>query len=210
MISRAQGKTWPTGVAVRKQQKLSSLDKAMLKWVVVDPEDRLLDASIGSGMMAEYLRRNMQCEVCGVSDNMEDVRAARTRLQNCDIVYAAPGDIPWRDNAFDTVILKYDGEEENRFLCTLNEVSRVLRPGGQLILGAVCYPAAVTAVASMLMSDTEEKKPFHRVDMAEMLSECDFMNVTWQRTGFGTGVMIAWKRKPEVNEIRDTQIVTND
>ena len=55
MISRAQGKTWTAGVAVAKQQKLSALEKAMLKWAVVDPEDRLLDASISSGMMAEYL-----------------------------------------------------------------------------------------------------------------------------------------------------------
>ena len=203
MISRAQGKTWTAGVAARKQQKLSALDKAMLKWVVVDPEDRLLDASIGSGLMAEYLRRNMQCEVCGVSDNMESVREARSRLQNCDIVYAAPGDIPWRENAFDTVLLKYQGEEDCTFLRTLNEVSRVLRAGGQLILGTVCYPAAVNAIAGMLSSDAEENHPFQRDDTAEMLGECGFENITWQRTGFGTGVMIAWKHKPNVNEMRN-------
>ena len=86
----------------------------MLKWAVVDPGDRLLDANIGSGMMAEYLRRNMQCEVCGVSDNMESVRAARSRLQNSDIVYAVPGDIPWHEEVFDTVLMKLDGQEERR------------------------------------------------------------------------------------------------
>lgn len=202
MISRAQGKTWTAGAAVSKQQKLSALDKAMLKWAVVDPEDRLLDASIGSGLMAEYLRRNMQCEVCGVSDNMENVRAARSRLQNCDIVYAVPGDIPWREKAFDTVLLKFSGEENSVFLRTLSEVSRVLRPGGQLILGTICYPAAVKVIAGMLTSDAEESRSFHRADMVQMLDECEFENITWQRTGFGTGVMIAWKRKPEVEEMR--------
>ena len=203
MISRAQGKTWTAGVAVSKQQKLSALEKAMLKWAVVDPDDRLLDASIGSGMMAEYLRRNMQCEVCGVSDNMENVRAARGRLQNCDIVYAAPGDIPWRENAFDTVLLKYRGDEDCVFLRTLNEVSRVLRAGGQLILGTMCYPTAVNVIAGMLSTDTEENHPFQRSSMMEMLSKCGFENITWQRTGFGTGVIIAWKCKPNVNEMRN-------
>lgn len=203
MISRAQGKTWNAGVVVRKRQKLSALDKAMLKWAVVDPEDRLLDASIGTGMMAEYLRRNMQCEVCGVSDNMESVREARSRLQNCDIVYAAPGDIPWRENAFDTVLLKYQGEEDCTFLRTLNEVSRVLRQGGELILGAICYPAPVNTIACLLMSDSDESRVFRRGNMAEMLAECGFEKITWQRTGFGTGVMIAWKRKPNVDEIRN-------
>jgi len=39
------------------------------------------------------------------------VRNARERLQSCDIVYAAPGDIPWKENAFDTVLMKYSGED---------------------------------------------------------------------------------------------------
>ena len=176
----------------------------MLKWAVVDPEDRLLDASISSGMMAEYLRRNMQCEVCGVSDNMENVRAARSRLQNCDIVYAAPGDIPWRENAFDTVLLKYGKEDEGAFMRTLNEVSRVLRPGGQLILGTVSYPAAVNAIAGIFSEESaEERRVFNRNAVNDMLRECGFENVTWQRTGVATGVMIAWKRKPEVTEMRN-------
>lgn len=204
MISRAQGKTLSTDVIVRKQPKLSTLEKAMLKWVVVDPEDRLLDASIGSGMMAEYLRRNMQCEVCGVSDNMEHVRQARSRLQNCDIVYAAPGDIPWREGAFDTVLMKYAGEDTLTMSRVLAEASRVLRPGGQLILGTVYYPALVHAVAGFLAEESmEERHPFRKDEVTEMLNSFSFENVTWQRTSLATGVMIAWKRKPEVDEMRN-------
>ena len=89
MITRMQGKTLGSRAFPTRDARLSALEKAMLRWIVVDPDDKLLDTSIGSGMMAEYLRRNMQCEVCGVSDNMESVREARSRLQNCDIVYAA-------------------------------------------------------------------------------------------------------------------------
>jgi len=205
MISRVQGKTLSADVAVRKQPKLTALEKAMLKWAVVDPEDKLLDVSIGAGMMAEYLRRNMQCEVCGVSDNMEHVRQSRCRLQNCDIVYAVPGDIPWREGAFDTVLMKYSGEEPAVQQRSLAEASRVLKAGGQLILGAVCYPAAVNALAGILADNSEERHPFRRDEMAELLAGCGFEKVTWQRTGFGTGVMIAWKRKPEVDELRNAK-----
>lgn len=203
MISRVQGKTLSADVAVRKQPKLTALEKAMLKWAVVDPEDKLLDADIGAGMMAEYLRRNMQCEVCGVSDNMEHVRQSRSRLQNCDIVYAAPGDIPWREGAFDTVLIKYSGEERAVQQRSFAEASRVLKAGGQLILGAVCYPAAVNALAGMFADGgAEERCPFKRDEMADLLAACGFEKITWQRTGFGTGVMIAWKKKPEVDELR--------
>ena len=203
MISRAQEKTLSAEVAVSKQPKLSALEKAMLKWAVVDPEDRLLDANIGSGMMAEYLRRNMQCEVCGVSDNMEHVRQARSRLQNCDIVYAAPGDIPWKEDAFDTILMKYGGEEPVVLNRMLSEAARVLRPGGQLILGTVYYPALVNGAARLFAEESvEERRSFKRNEVMEMLCASSFERVTWQRTGFATGVMIAWKRKPEVEALR--------
>ena len=203
MISRAQEKTLTAEVAARRPLKLSSLEKAMLKWAVVDPEDKVLDTSIGTGMMAEHLRRNMQCEVCGVSDNMESVRAARNRLQSCDIVYAAAGDIPWREDTFDTVLMKFGGEEEMVFHRMISEAARVLRPGGQLILGTAYYPALANAIARMFAEESvEERHPFQKNEVAEMLSSCEFENVTWQRTGLTTGVMIAWKRNPEVNEMR--------
>ena len=133
MITRIQGKTLAGEIAVRREPRLTALEKSMLRWVVVDPEDRLLDANVGSGMMAEYLRRNMQCEVCGVSDRMDQVRGARERLQNCDIVYAPAGDIPWREDAFDTVLMKMDAEEPELAERMIAEARRVLKPGGQLI-----------------------------------------------------------------------------
>lgn len=202
MISRAQGKTLSAEVVVSKQPKLSALEKAMLKWAVVDPEDRLLDANIGTGMMAEYLRRHMQCEVCGVSDNMDHVRQARARLRNCDIVYAAPGDIPWKEDAFDTVLLKYRSEDPLTFSRVIGETARVLRPGGQLIIGTAYYPALVNSIASLFADESvDEHRPFCRNEVTEMLHTSSFENITWQRTGLATGVMIAWKRKPEVEDM---------
>ena len=85
----------------------------------------------------------------------------------------------------------------------LSEASRVLRPGGQLILGAASYPAPLHAIAGMFADERlEERQPFRRAETMEMLHACDFENITWQRTGLGTGVMIAWKRKPGVAEMR--------
>ena len=97
------------------------------------------------------------------------------------------------------------GEEPAVQQRSLAEASRVLKAGGQLILGAVCYPAAVNALAGILADNGEERHPFRRDEMAELLAGCGFEKVTWQRTGFGTGVMIAWKRKPEVDELRNAK-----
>lgn len=203
MITRMQSKTLRRTVPVSTEAKLSALEKSMLRWVVVDPDDRLLDVNIGNGMMAEYLRRNMQCEVCGVSDRMEEVRYARSLLRSCDIVYAPAGDIPWREDAFDTVLMKLDREEEELLERLFEEAKRVLKPGGQLILGASSYPAVMSAVVGLFSDGSAEDRRFFRKDFAEqILQDLSYQNITWQRTSFSTGVMVAWKPKPQVDQVR--------
>ncbi|MDD6144325.1 MAG: class I SAM-dependent methyltransferase [bacterium] len=199
MITRIQGKTLAGEIAVRREPRLTALEKSMLRWVVVDPEDRLLDANVGSGMMAEYLRRNMQCEVCGVSDRMDQVRGARERLRNCDIVYAPAGDIPWREDAFDTVLMKMDAEEPELAERMIAEARRVLKPGGQLILGVMSMPRALSALTGLLVS--EEKRRLTHRHVQAMLANASYEKITWQRTGVTMGVMIGWKSKPGLDEL---------
>ena len=204
MITKVQGKTVSGELSVKACPRLNALEKAMLRWAVVDPEDRVLDACVGRGLMAEYLRRNMQCEVCGVSADMEDVRAARARLQSCDIVYAPVGDIPWREDAFDTVLMQWKGEAD-ALERMLSEVLRVLKPGGQLVLGTACWPAAMNALRRWV-AVSAEGTPVNRLELQIRLTDLSFEQVSWQRTGLGTGVMTAWKRKPELDGIRTDDI----
>ncbi len=200
MITKVQGKTLAGEFAVKTCPKLNALEKGMLKWAVIDPEDRVLDATVGEGVMAEYLRRNMQCEVCGVTDDMKSLRRARARLQSCDIVYAIQGDIPWHNDAFDVVLMKVKGEEEA--LCrALKETQRVLRAGGQLILGLTCYPAVVNALLGAFGEESVEI-PIKRKRLSELLEDSEFESLNWQRTGLSSGVMLAWKRKPDAEALR--------
>ena len=201
MITRMQGKTLGSRAFPTREARLSALEKAMLRWIVVDPDDKLLDTSIGSGMMAEYLRRNMQCEICGVSDNMEDMRYARSLLRSSDIVYAPRGDIPWREEAFDTVLMKPAGEDDMQLKRMFEEAARVLKPGGQLILGLRCYPAALEVINPWRLEEGE-KKAFCKERITDMLCQSSFQNITWQRTGLGSGILIAWKPKPSVERVR--------
>lgn len=204
MITKVQGKTVSGELSVKACPRLNALEKAMLRWAVVDPEDRVLDACVGRGLMAEYLRRNMQCEVCGVSADMEDVRAARARLQSCDIVYAPVGDIPWREDAFDTVLMQWKGEAD-ALERMLSEVLRVLKPGGQLVLGTACWPAAMNALRRWVAVSAEGTS-VNRLELQIRLTDLSFEQVSWQRTGLGTGVMTAWKRKPALDGMHADEI----
>ena len=198
MITRMQSKTLRGMMPAGREPRLTLLEKAMLRWVVVDPDDKLLDANIGSGKMAEYLRRNMQCEICGVSDNMEHVRYARSLLRSSDIVYAALGDIPWREDAFDTVLMKLDSEDEELLGRMFTEAKRVLKPGGQLILGLK------SQLPAMLMTEdaSGERRGVRKETVLELLEKQSYHDLFWQRTGLSNGVVIAWKPKPEVDQVR--------
>lgn len=195
MITKAQKKSFAGEFAARACPKLNALEKGMLKWAVVDPEDKVLDATVGEGVMAEYLRRNMQCEVCGVTDDMEDLRRARARLQSCDIVYAAQGDIPWHNDAFDVVLMKSRGDEET-IRRAFREVHRVLREGGQMVLGLACYPAIMNALSGLVNEESIDA-PVKRKKLSELLKLSEFEHLDWQRTGLNSGVLLAWKRKPD-------------
>lgn len=193
MISKAQEGTLRGELKTEAHARLSALERGMIKWAVIEPQDKVLDASVGSGMIAEYLKRNLQCEVCGVSDDMENVKQARSRLQSCDIVYASAGDIPWREDSFDTVLIRMDATEPEDVHKRVKEFRRVLKEGGQLVMGVQNALARMLTPAANL-----EASVFDRHALEGVLSAQEFTGMTYQRIGLLGGVLIAWKRKPNI------------
>lgn len=197
MISKAQERTLRGEIARETPIKMSALERGMIRWAMIEPDEKVLDANVGMGLIAEYLKRNAQCEVCGVSDNMEDVRQARMRLQSCDIVYATAGDIPWREDSFDTAMMRMGAMEPEDVAKRVKELSRVLKQGGQLLLG-VRIPL-VRDMSGIAEATDEARVPSRRM-LENLLQKLDFTKLTYQRVGLLSGVLIAWKRKPSVED----------
>ena len=197
MISKAGSRTYERTQCPPRRQRLSAMERCLLKWAVIDRDDRVLDVGLGNGLMAEYLLRNMECEVCGVADDMELVRTTRGLVRSADLVYAAAGDIPWRDQAFHTVLLRpcrMDGfAMENQ----LREVHRVLKEGGQLVMGMKNLPALFRSVVDAAAESTEESaESATRRQMMKQLSQLGFEQMSWHPCGFFSGALVAWKRNP--------------
>ena len=52
------------------------------------------------------------------------------------------------------------------------------------------------------MSAGTESTRVNRCTLQTRLTDLSFEQVSWQRTGLGTGVMTAWKRKPALDGVQ--------
>lgn len=196
MISKAGSRTYERAHFPSRHPRLSTMERCLLKWAVIDRDDRVLDVGLGNGLMAEYLLRNMECEVCGVADDMELVRSTRGLVRSADLVYAAAGDIPWRDQAFHTVLLRPSRMDGSAMENQLREVHRVLKEGGQLVMGMRNLPAPLQAAMDAMSEAEEEAESVSRRQMKAMLSGLGFEQMSWHPCGIFSGALVAWKRNP--------------
>ncbi len=196
MITKAQGHKLTHEAIIAVRPKLSAMERGMLTWVVLDPGDKVLDVNSKDGLMLEYLARHMECEICGVSSNMEHVKQVRTRLQNADIMYSGSEDIPWRENTFDAVFMRKAKQEEPVWEKIFQEALRVLKPGGQFLLGVTCYPAPFRQLASLLAPEQREVESAafqSKQDWLKAVQSAGFQQGTWQQTDITGGLIIGWK-----------------
>lgn len=197
MISKAGSRTYEGARCPSARPRLSAMERCLLKWAVIDRDDRVLDVGLGNGLMAEYLLRNMECEVCGVADDMEVVRSTRSLVRSADLVYAAAGDIPWRDQAFHTVLLRPSRMDGSAMENQLREVHRVLKEGGQLVMGVDNLPSPLRAALDSLTESMEETaEACNRRRAGQLLSRLGFEQMSWHPCGIFSGALVAWKRNP--------------
>ena len=197
MLTKANSSVYEKLPYASMRPCLSMAEKSLLKWAVIDRDDKVLDAGLGNGCMVEYLKRNMECEVCGVSDNMELVRQTRNLVRSADLVYALDGDIPWRDRAFDTVLMRSKHGKTEDVKRQLTEIHRVLKDGGQLVMGVECWPGLMKRLNRVFGDqDVQDEAAASRKETEEQLKALGFNHLSWQRANLLKSVLIAWKRNP--------------
>ncbi|MBM3463924.1 MAG: methyltransferase domain-containing protein [Armatimonadetes bacterium] len=144
----------------------------------VPPTARVLDACCGSGVVGDSFRGRV-AHITGLDITPEMVKIARTRLD--EVVQGDVYHIPFEDNHFDLVC----NREVLHLLVNpekpVSEIFRVLRPGGQFVVGQLLpYGAADAAWMFRLL---KKKQPlffnnFLDTDFREMLESVGFVNVT--------------------------------
>lgn len=169
---------WRFGVLDQNERlpRLSGADKAVAEWATIEEHERVLDLHCAQGALLANLTEKLRLRACGICDTAEQAHALRGMLSDADVLCARPVDIPWRDGAFDAVISGTAAQNYMDFEQVLDEVLRVLRPGGQFVISA-----------PYSFDDAFSPRTLMR-----KLQQAGFQNVSWRSRRLN-GVCIAWK-----------------
>lgn len=113
--------------------------RAMVAAVQAKPGQRVLDVATGTGLVAAALVRQWGCEVTGVDQSVEMLAGARRRAARDEqlathltLVEAEAERLPFADAEFDhltfTYLLRYVDDPG----ATIQELARVVKPGGRI------------------------------------------------------------------------------
>lgn len=96
------------------------------------PARRVIDVGCGAGWFCEALEA-AGVEVVGVDVAGEAIRRARERCPSAELAVVAEGRLPYAEGSFDAAWLGETLEHVQDGIALLEEIQRVLKPGGRLI-----------------------------------------------------------------------------
>ena len=128
------------GLAVPAQDDdtVRRLHRALIELTVATPLGDLLDIGSGQGRILKLLGSRAKRAV-GVDIDSDARQLARAELllagiENCSLRKGSMYELPFADGEFDTVILDDVMGNAKRPMTAINEASRLLKPGGRLLL----------------------------------------------------------------------------
>ena len=123
----------------------NKLNRWVAKQLKPEPGHRILDVGCGTGLMTyEIADLHPDCEVVGIdaSKPMLQVAQDKRTLSNCSYRQAVAEDLPFESESYDIVTSALFFHHVNRELKirALEEIHRILKPGGTLLIADMDVP----------------------------------------------------------------------
>lgn len=189
MLERVQDRSLFGVLSLDSEERLHGAAKALAQWAIVDDYDNILDLDCGDGKLLHYLSRRYSLRVCGIAQDPEHARNLRQRMPDAEVFHARKEDIPWRSNAFNAVFYQMKNDQQDGAF--LQEVLRVLKPGGQVLISLSSMPQVLHGVASVFGFANEDST--NHVQLLSWMEKAGLKDVSWRLTGPVTGVAMGFK-----------------
>jgi demethylmenaquinone methyltransferase / 2-methoxy-6-polyprenyl-1,4-benzoquinol methylase len=183
---------------------------------------KVLDLCAGTGDFALALvAEQMECKVLLLDFSREMLKLARTKTRGIqsrvDLLEADALKLPVQDMAFDAVLCGFGVRNLDSAEAGLQEVARVLKPGGRLVVLDFFKPQGflpnlfysfymkyvVTRVGGSISKDPDaytylpdSAKAFLTVDdFGKLMEKCGFKEVGWETRSMGVAASVMGTRK---------------
>jgi len=103
----------------------------------VQPDERILEVGVGTGLALPMYPRHCQIDAIDFSEGMLEVARKRTtdhRMDHVTLHRMDAGAMEFEDDRFDTVVAAYVVTAVPDYRKVVNEMIRVCRPGGRIIM----------------------------------------------------------------------------
>lgn len=193
MLERIQDRSLLRKFNLESPFALHGASKALAEWAIVDDYDYVLDLSCGDGKLLHYLSQKYYLRACGIAETLEQAHALHDMLPEAEVLSASKEDMPWRSDAFNTVFYQMDANDDAEHGDFLQEVVRVLKPGGQVLISLHALPDFIGNMARSI--GFANNRSMKHTKLLQRMEAAGLNDVSWRTTGPMTGIAMGWKNK---------------
>ncbi len=155
---------------------------------------KILDVGCGNGNLFTLLPEN-KYELYGVDFSQNMIIEAKSKCRNATFSVADAEMLPFDDDSFDIVVCNASFHHYIHPDRVLEEMRRVLKDGGKLLIGDPYIPTGIRGVMNVMLrfSHSGDYHIYGFEEMENLLMENELMPVSSLRTGHRTALYIAEK-----------------
>ncbi|WP_320957583.1 class I SAM-dependent methyltransferase, partial [Enterocloster asparagiformis] len=161
------------------------------------PGDRVLDLGCGNGNLIRMLREVKRASCWGADLSSQMIREAGKNLgDKVNLAVADAAALPYGDGQFDIVICNASFHHYTEPERAVEEIRRVLRTGGTLILGDPTIPGRLARKLlnrAVHKRDSGDYKIYGKMEITSLFAARGFRVHSWKRINFRSFVFEAEK-----------------